>query len=155
MNQTGWNVPYFTIHPGVNPPPQNAYRLKSVFFFFFQSTGFTSSAFPIQPVFSQNQPAAITLNTGSPRTLVWDIRQLFFKAINVAFLLHPSPKSREHQHLSFKKKRPQTYIFHWRRNVHKPTEVLCHKMYPSFCLSKVDCGKGLHGKKCHLTLHTR
>ena len=30
--------------------------------FFFKSTGFTSSTFPIQP-------AAITLNTGSPRTL--------------------------------------------------------------------------------------
>ena len=39
--------------------------------FFFQNTGFTSSTFPIQPDFSQNQPAAITLiNTGSPRTLL-------------------------------------------------------------------------------------
>ena len=38
--------------------------------FFPKSTGFTSSTFPIQPDFSQNQPAAITLNTGSPRTLV-------------------------------------------------------------------------------------
>ena len=38
--------------------------------FFKKSTGFTSSTFPIQPDFSQNQPAAITLNTGSPRTLV-------------------------------------------------------------------------------------
>jgi len=36
----------------------------------FQSTGFTSSTFPIQPDFSQNQLAAITLNTGSPRKLV-------------------------------------------------------------------------------------
>jgi hypothetical protein len=35
----------------------------------FKSTGFTSSTFPIQPDSSQNQPAAITLNTGSPRTL--------------------------------------------------------------------------------------
>ena len=38
-------------------------------FFSFKSTGFTSSTFPIQLEFSQNQPAAITLNTGSPRTL--------------------------------------------------------------------------------------
>jgi hypothetical protein len=36
---------------------------------FFKSTGFTSSTFPIQPDFSQNQPAVITLNTGSPWTL--------------------------------------------------------------------------------------
>jgi hypothetical protein len=57
----------FTIHPGKNPPPQNGCRLKSVFF--SKITGFTSSIFPIQPDFSQNQPAAITLNTGSPRTL--------------------------------------------------------------------------------------
>jgi hypothetical protein len=31
--------------------------------FFFKSTGFTSSTFPIQSDFSQNQPVAITLNT--------------------------------------------------------------------------------------------
>jgi hypothetical protein len=38
---------------------------------FFKSAGFVSSTFPIQPGFSQNQPAAITLyNTSSPRTLV-------------------------------------------------------------------------------------
>ena len=41
--------------------------MKSVFL----STSFTSSTFPIQPDFSQNQLAAITLNTGSPRTLVY------------------------------------------------------------------------------------
>jgi hypothetical protein len=57
---------YFTIHPGKDPPPQNGCRLKS--FSFFKSTGFTSSTFPIQPDFSQNKPAAITLNAGSPRT---------------------------------------------------------------------------------------
>jgi hypothetical protein len=34
-----------------------------------EGTSFTSSTFPIQPDFSQNQPAVITLNTGSPRTL--------------------------------------------------------------------------------------
>ena len=50
---------YVTIHPDKNPPPQNGCQLKSVFFF-FKSTGFTSSTFPIQPDFSQNQPAAIT-----------------------------------------------------------------------------------------------
>jgi hypothetical protein len=59
---------HFTIHPGKNPPPQNGCRLKSDFFW-VKSTGFTSSTFPIQPDFSQNQPVAITLNTGSPRTL--------------------------------------------------------------------------------------
>jgi hypothetical protein len=37
--------------------------------FVFEGTGFTSSTFPIQPDFSQNQPATITLNTGSPQTL--------------------------------------------------------------------------------------
>ena len=41
--------------------------------------GFTSSTFPIQPDFSQNQPAAITLNTGSPRTLHWS---LVFKVLS-------------------------------------------------------------------------
>ena len=39
------------------------------FLFYLKSTGFTSSTFPIQLDFSQNQPAAITLNIGSPRTL--------------------------------------------------------------------------------------
>ena len=58
---------YFIFHPGSNPPPQNGCRSKSIDF--FKSTGFTSSTFPIPPDFSQNQPAANTLNTGSPRTL--------------------------------------------------------------------------------------
>jgi hypothetical protein len=66
--------PYFIIHPGKNSPPQNGYRLKSVLF--LKSTGFTSSTFPIEPDFSQNQPAAITLNTGSPRTLLVMASQL-------------------------------------------------------------------------------
>ena len=57
---------YFTIHPSKNPPPRNGCKLK---FIFFKSASFTSSTFSIQPDFSQNQPAAITLNTGSPRTL--------------------------------------------------------------------------------------
>ena len=39
-------------------------------FLLFKSTGFTSSTFPIQLDFSQNQLATITLNTGSPRTLL-------------------------------------------------------------------------------------
>jgi hypothetical protein len=41
-------------------------------FLFFQKHRFHilhSSTFPIQPDFSQDQPAAITLNTSSPRTL--------------------------------------------------------------------------------------
>jgi hypothetical protein len=59
---------YFTIPPGQNPPPQNGCWLE-LSVFLFKSTGFTSSTFPIQLDFSQNQPAAITLNTGSPRTL--------------------------------------------------------------------------------------
>jgi hypothetical protein len=59
---------YFTFHPGRNPPPQNGCRLKSVLF--FKTTGFTSSTFPIQPDFSQNQPDTVTLHTGSPRTLI-------------------------------------------------------------------------------------
>jgi hypothetical protein len=54
---------YFTSHPDKKP------RLKSVFFERHR-TGFTSSTFPIPPDFSPNQPAAITLNTGSPRTLI-------------------------------------------------------------------------------------
>ena len=37
---------YFTVYPGRNPPPQNGYRLKSVFF--VKSNGFISSTFPIQ-----------------------------------------------------------------------------------------------------------
>jgi hypothetical protein len=59
---------YFTIQPGIKPPPQNACWLKSVLFLKAR-TGFTSSTFPIQLDISQNQLAAITLNTGSPRTL--------------------------------------------------------------------------------------
>jgi hypothetical protein len=71
MNQTGRKSAYFTIHPGKNPPPQNGCRLKSVFFLiFFKSTNFTSFTFSIQPDFSPNQPAAITLKTNSPWTLV-------------------------------------------------------------------------------------
>jgi len=68
MNQTGWNPPisqfiWVEILPlkmvaGWNPV------------FLNRSTSFTSSTFPIQPDFSQNQPAAITLNTGSPQTLI-------------------------------------------------------------------------------------
>jgi hypothetical protein len=53
---------------GKNSPPQNGCQLKSVLF--FKDTGFTSSTFSIQPDFSQNQLAVITLNTGSPRTLL-------------------------------------------------------------------------------------
>ena len=60
---------YFTFHPGKNPPPQNGCRLK--FVLFFKNIGFTFSTFPIQPDFSRHQPAAITLNTGSPQISPW------------------------------------------------------------------------------------
>ena len=68
MNQTGWN-----------PPLSQFIRVKILLlkmvagrnpFCFFKSTGFTSFTFPMQPEFSQNQPATITLNTGFPWTLV-------------------------------------------------------------------------------------
>ena len=55
----------FTIHPGENPPPQNGCRLKFVFF----KEAPVSHPPLSQPDFSQNQPAAITLNTSSYRTL--------------------------------------------------------------------------------------
>ena len=66
MNQTGWNLPI-----------SQFIQVKILFLkmvagwkpFFFKSTSFTSSTFPIHLDFSQNQPAAITLNIGSPRTL--------------------------------------------------------------------------------------
>jgi hypothetical protein len=58
---------FITIYPGKNPPPQNGCRLKSVLF--LKNISFTFSTFPNQPDFSQNQPAAITLNNGSPWTL--------------------------------------------------------------------------------------
>jgi hypothetical protein len=64
---------YITIRPGRSPPPQNGCMLKLFFFPFFLlclKTCSTSSTFTIQPDhFSQNQPAAISLNTESPRTL--------------------------------------------------------------------------------------
>ena len=70
LDESNWmNSAYFTIHLGQNPPPQNGCWLKSIFFL-SKSTGLTSSTFPIQADFSQNQPAAITLNTSSPRTLL-------------------------------------------------------------------------------------
>ena len=58
---------YFTIHR------VNILLLKMVVgwnpFCFFKSTSFTSSTFPIQQDFSQNQPVAIILDIDSPRTL--------------------------------------------------------------------------------------
>jgi hypothetical protein len=59
---------YFTIHPSKIPPPPNGCWLKSIFF--FKRTSFTPSTFPIQPDFSQTQPATITLKAGSPRALL-------------------------------------------------------------------------------------
>jgi hypothetical protein len=63
MNQNQMKSAYFTIHAGKNPPPQNDCQLKSGFV--FKSTSFTSSTFPIQPDFSKNQLAAITLRATS------------------------------------------------------------------------------------------
>ena len=74
MNQTGWNFPtnsqfiqvkilLLKMVAGWNP-------FFYLILFNFKGTNITSSTFPIQPDFSQNQPAAITLNTGSPWTLV-------------------------------------------------------------------------------------
>ena len=60
---------YFTIHLGKKPPPENNCWLKFILFYLFKNIGFTSSTFPIQPNFLQNQPAAIPLKTGSLRTL--------------------------------------------------------------------------------------
>ena len=80
----------------MNPPISQFIRVKILLLkmvagwnpFFFKSTGFTSSTFPIQPDFSQNQPAAITLNTGSPGTLfhlvVWRLH------INICILMSAS-----------------------------------------------------------------
>jgi hypothetical protein len=82
LNDANWmKSAYFIIHSGKNPPPQNSCQLKSVFLFFVKSTGFTSSTFPIHPDFSQNQPVAITLHTGSPQTLV-DAPQILYYAEN-------------------------------------------------------------------------
>jgi hypothetical protein len=69
--------------------------------FVFKSTGFTSSTFPIQPDFSQNQPAAITLNTGSPRTLLLIFHSRSVRARSAG---GPSSHSLGHtatQHLTF------------------------------------------------------
>jgi hypothetical protein len=69
MIQTGWNLPLLQFIR-VKSSSSKWLLVEIHFFKNFKSTGFTSSTFPIQPDFSQNQPAAITLNTGSPRTLV-------------------------------------------------------------------------------------
>jgi hypothetical protein len=58
---------YFTIHSDKNPPPQNDCRLKSPFFLKHR---FRILHFPNSTGLSQNQPAAITLHTGSPGTLL-------------------------------------------------------------------------------------
>jgi hypothetical protein len=71
---------YITIHRGKNPPPQNGSWLKSVFL--IKSTGFTSSTFPTQPDFSQNQPDFITLNICSSRTLIIIIVRISSRIIN-------------------------------------------------------------------------
>jgi hypothetical protein len=66
MNQTKWNTP---ISQFIRVEILLLKMVAGWHPVFFISTGVTSSTFPIQPDFSQNQPAAITLNTGSPWTL--------------------------------------------------------------------------------------
>ena len=68
MNQTEWN-PHVSQFIRVEFLLLKMVAGWNLIFFFFKSTGFTSSSLPIQPDFSQNQQAAFTLNTGSPRTL--------------------------------------------------------------------------------------
>jgi hypothetical protein len=86
IDESNWmKSAYFTIHLGKTPPAQNGCRLKSVSF--FKSVGFTSSTFQIHSDFSQNQPTTITLNTGSPWTL-----------------LHMWAKSHDHEIVSAQKK---------------------------------------------------
>ena len=63
------NSAYFTIHRGKKSSSPKWLPVENRCF--FKIAGFVSSTFPIQPDFSQNQLAAITLiNTGSPRTLI-------------------------------------------------------------------------------------
>ena len=56
---------YFTIHP--SKKYSSLKWLPVEIQFLVKCTGFTSSTFPIQPDFSQNQPAAIALNPGNIR----------------------------------------------------------------------------------------
>jgi hypothetical protein len=82
---------YFIILPSKNSPPQMVVVWNPYFFNFLilnvLSTGFTSSIFPIQLDFSQNQPAAITLNTGSPRTLTSSQSPKAVAILNACFLI--------------------------------------------------------------------
>ena len=68
-------------------------RLKPIFIS-FKSTGFTSSTFPIQPDFSQNQPAAITLNTGSPRALI--LMNTWWSLVEIVYAWTPDIDFNEH-----------------------------------------------------------
>ena len=58
------------------------------FLFYFKSTSFTSSTFPNQPDFSQNQLAVITLNIGSPHTLL-PLPSLLLEGPPMFFLVVP------------------------------------------------------------------
>ena len=63
----------FTIHPGKNPPHQNGCQLKSdlyIYIYIYIYILVAKALVSHQPEFSQNQPAAITLNTSSPQTLI-------------------------------------------------------------------------------------
>jgi len=63
MNQTGGTL---SISQFIRVKILLLKRVASWNVFLFKITGFTSSTFPIQPDFVQNQLAAITLNTSAP-----------------------------------------------------------------------------------------
>jgi hypothetical protein len=68
LDESNWmKSTYFTIRMGKILLPKLVASRNPIFF--LKNIGFTSSTFPIQLDFSQNQPTAITLNTSSPRTL--------------------------------------------------------------------------------------
>jgi hypothetical protein len=75
LDESNWmKSAYFIINPGRKPPPQNGCQLKSGFFLKAPVSHPPLSQF--NRTFQQNQPAAITLNTGSPQTLLLSINTL-------------------------------------------------------------------------------
>ena len=100
----------------------------------FKSTGFTSSTFPIQPDIPQNQPAAITLNTGSPRTLgvvtpPWRMENYHCRPHVVriyALFTHLDLKS---VGLLTKRSDPR-----WKKQPHVENNITLHKKFSSFSI---------------------
>ena len=93
----------FIIYPGENPSPQNGLSVE--IHSFFKSIGFTSSTFPIQPDFSQNQPAAITLNAG------WN--PIFFKSTGFTsstFPIQPDFSQNQPPAITLKTGSPRTLV---------------------------------------------